>query len=76
MQLSFSITGEGVGGGQERRADKCLEVGRLMRLSAMRYKKGSSPLSPTPPAIINRLIQTPNNLVRTRNTALKHIYVT
>ena len=65
----------GGGGGKERRADKYLEVGRLMRLSAMTYKKGSSPLSPTPPATINWLIQTPNNLVRTRNTAFMHIYV-
>ena len=65
----------GGGGGKERRADKYLEVGRLMRFSAMRYKKGSSPLSPTPLATINWLIQTPNNLVRTRNTALMHIYV-
>ena len=38
------MTGEG--GGEERRADKYLEVGRLMRLSAMRYKKGE--LSPLP----------------------------
>ena len=71
----FNDRGGGGGGGKERRADKYLEVGRLMRFSAMTYKKGSSPLSPTPPATINWLIQTPNNLVRTRNTAFMHIYV-
>ena len=63
------------GEGEERSAVKYLEVGRLMRLSAMRYKKRSSPLSTTLPAIINRLIQTPYNLVKTRNTALMRIYV-
>lgn len=34
------------GEGEERRADKYLEVGKLMRLSAMRYKKGE--LCPLP----------------------------
>lgn len=36
------------GEGEERRADKYLDVGRLMRLSAMRYKKGELSSLPDP----------------------------
>ena len=72
MQVSFLMTGEGEG-----EAERCQVPwsGKAYETLSHEIQKGELSLSTTLPAIINRLIQTPYNLVKTRNTALMHIYV-